>query len=216
MKSHVDWPEEKAGWPVYVDLGNSVSPEIPSANLARHLFGNIQVNLHGKPLPPLSPKLLLFDLPGFERAWAFGLCRIICLKAVWRLFCAIWSRILKNLFGSTPLSLCNPPRRVVRHMHPSGFLGPTPRERSRSGFAALRGRGTTPSVNGAHPLRQQNLNRFPSKWFRRKLLQDHRLYGATLFQWTERSVPIFEKTHKSTGPRPWSQVPDKFYPPPIQ
>src|SRR6202023_3166329 len=36
MKSHVDWPEEKARWPVYVELGNSVSEILTPAFLTTH------------------------------------------------------------------------------------------------------------------------------------------------------------------------------------
>lgn len=36
MKSHVDWPEEKARWPVYVDLGNSASEILAPAFLTTH------------------------------------------------------------------------------------------------------------------------------------------------------------------------------------
>jgi hypothetical protein len=36
MRSHVDWPEEKARWPVYVELGNSASEILEPAFLTTH------------------------------------------------------------------------------------------------------------------------------------------------------------------------------------
>ena len=36
MKSYVDWPEEKARWPVYVELGNSASEILAPAFLTTH------------------------------------------------------------------------------------------------------------------------------------------------------------------------------------